>query len=236
MGRQWLHAKRAIVNLKKGQMTGKLVKEIQVAAKMGGADPDLNARLFAAIESAKKQSVPRDTIERAVKKGAGLTGETINYESIMYEGFAPHKVPVIVDCLTDNRNRTAPEIRKLFEAGHLGNPGSVGWMFDHVGIVEAHHADKSLDLETVAIEAGAQSVEPVVEEGHLAAHFQCDRTDLDAVSKYLKKTGWTVTTSEMSYVVKNPVELTDAQRAEVAAFLSAIDDHDDVHRVYAGLK
>ncbi len=232
MGAQWKQKGREISALKRGQLFGKLAKEIIVAAKAGGPDPDLNARLFAAIEAAKKQSVPRDTIERAVKKGAGLTGEQVNYELVTYEGFAPHKVPVIVECLTDNRNRTAPEIRLLFKDGHLGAMGSVAWMFNHVGIVEAHHADASLDLETVAIEAGAQNVEKT-DEG---ARFFCDRADLDAVSKYLVKIDWTVTASEMSHIAKNPVEVTSAQREEVVAFLNAIDEHDDVHRVYAGLK
>src|SRR5439155_5702328 len=116
-------------------------KEITIAAKIGGADPRLNARLFLAVEAAKKHPVPRDTIERAIKKGAGLTGEPVNYELVTYEGFTPHKVPVIVECLTDNRNRTAPEIRLLFKTGQFGAIGSVNWMFNHVGVVEAHHAD-----------------------------------------------------------------------------------------------
>jgi YebC/PmpR family DNA-binding regulatory protein len=240
MGAQWKQKGREISALKRGQLFGKLVKEIQVAAKSGGADPDLNARLFAAIETAKKQSVPRDTIERAVKKGAGLTGEQVNYELVVYEGFAPHKVPVIVECLTDNRNRTAPEIRVLFKAGHLGAIGSVNWMFNHVGIIEAHHANVAQDLETVAIEAGAQNVEPLeadeVPAGHIGARFFCDRVDLDATSKFLTKAGWLVTTSEMSHVAKNPVEVSAAQRQEVAAFLNALDEHDDVHRVYAAMK
>lgn len=239
MGAQWKQKGREESALKRGQLFGKLVKEILVAAKLGGPDPDLNARLHVAVTAARKQSMPRDTIERAIKKGAGLTGEVVNYELVTYEGFAPHKVPVIVECLTDNRSRTAPEIRVLFKAGHLGAMGSVAWMFHHTGVVEAHHADKSLDLETVAIEAGAQNVEPVtdeVPEGHLGARFFCDRGDLDAVSKYLKNAGWAVTTSEMSYVAKNPVEVTDAQRAEVVAFLEAIDEHDDVHRVYTAMK
>src|SRR5213594_2019644 len=133
MGRQWLHAKRAVASLKKGQKTGKLVREIMVAAKMGGADPELNARLAAAVEKARKASVYRDTIERAIKKGAGLTDEKISYELVTYEGFAPHKVPVVIECLTDNRNRTAPEIRHLFRTGLLGSPGSVGFFFDHMG-------------------------------------------------------------------------------------------------------
>src|SRR5882672_7862549 len=131
MGAQWKQKGREASALKRGQVFGKLAKEIIVAAKLGGADPDLNARLFVAVEAAKKHSVPRDTIERAIKKGAGLTGETVNYELVTYEGFTPHKVPVIVECLTDNRNRTAPEIRHLFRSGQLGMPGSVGFFFDH---------------------------------------------------------------------------------------------------------
>ncbi len=240
MGAQWKQKGREISALKRGQLFGKLAKEIIVAAKIGGADPHLNARLFVAIEAAKKHSVPRDTIERAVKKGAGLTGEQVNYELVTYEGFAPHKVPVIVECLTDNRNRTAPEIRVLFKAGQLGAIGSVAWMFNHVGLVEAHHPDAKQDLETVAIEAGAQNVEPMepdeAQAGHVGARFYCDRTDLDAVSKFLAKAGWTVTASEMSYVAKNPVDVPEAQKPEVIAFLSAIDEHDDVHRVYTAMK
>lgn len=240
MGAQWKQKGREISALKRGQLFGKLVKEIIVAVKQGGPEPDLNARLFAAVEAAKKQSVPRDTIERAIKKASGQTGEVVNYEHVLYEGFAPHKVPVIVECVTDNRSRTAPEIRVLFKEGHMGAPGSVAWMFDHVGIVEAHHAQAGQDLETVAIEAGAQNVEPVtnddIPEGHTGARFYCDRADLNGVSQALKKAGWVVTTAEMGYVAKNPVEVTPAQRAEVEAFLSAMDEHDDVHRLYTALK
>lgn len=240
MGAQWKQKGREASALKRGQVFGKLAKEIIVAAKAGGADPDLNARLFAAIEAAKKQSVPRDTIARAVKKGAGLTGEQVNYELVTYEGFAPHKVPVIVEVLTDNQNRTAPEIRVLFKDGHLGAMGSVAWMFNHVGLVEAHHSDATQDIETVAIEAGAQNVERLEGEdipaGHIGARFYCDRPDLDAVSKFLVKAGWTVTTAEMSHVAKNPVEVPEAERPAVVAFLNALDEHDDVHRVYTALK
>jgi YebC/PmpR family DNA-binding regulatory protein len=240
MGAQWKQKGREASALKRGQLFGKLAKEIIVAAKIGGADPHLNARLFAAIEAAKKHSVPRETIERAVKKGAGLTGEQVNYELITYEGFAPHKVPVIVECLTDNRNRTAPEIRVLFKTGQLGAIGSVAWMFNHIGIVEAHHTDRSLDLETVAIEAGSQNVEPLeadeVPADRIGARFLCDRADLDAVSKFLAKTGWTVTASEMSYVAKTAADVPETQRPEVIAFLTALDEHDDVHRVYTAMK
>src|SRR5436190_12218729 len=145
-------------------MTAKLVREIMVAAKLGGPDPDLNPRLYVAIEKAKKASVYRDTIERAIKKGSGQTDEKVNFETVVYEGFAPHKVPVIVECLTDNRNRTAPEIRNLFKAGSLGQPGSVTFFFNHVGVIEATHSDANRDAESDAIESGAQELEPLEDE------------------------------------------------------------------------
>ncbi len=123
MGRQWLHAKREVAGLKKGQLVGKLVKEMMVAAKLGGPDIDGNARLFAAVEKARRASVSRDVIERAIKKGAGIGGEKLVLDHLVFEGYAPHKVPVIVEVLTDNNNRTAPEIRVLFKRGQLGAAG-----------------------------------------------------------------------------------------------------------------
>ncbi|MFZ4820171.1 MAG: YebC/PmpR family DNA-binding transcriptional regulator, partial [Limisphaerales bacterium] len=117
MGAQWKQAGREAAAQKKGQMVGKLTREIMVAAKLGGPEVETNARLAAAVEKAKKASVYKDTIERAIKKGAGLLDEKVDFETVLYEGFAPHKVPVIVECLTDNRNRTAPEIRHLFKEG-----------------------------------------------------------------------------------------------------------------------
>jgi YebC/PmpR family DNA-binding regulatory protein len=240
MGAQWKQAGREAAALKRGQVVGKLVRELMIAARLGGGDPDLNPRLAAAVEKARKSSVTRDTIERAIKKGAGGTDDPMTIESVTYEGFAPHKVPVIVECLTDNRNRTAPEIRHLFREGSLGSPGSVNWMFDHIGLVEAHHANRALDLESVAIEAGAQNVEAWTGEDvpadRLGARFITERLDLDAVSKHLAAAGWTITTSEMAHQAKNPVELAPAEHAVVVAFLNALDDHDDVHRVYAALK
>jgi len=240
MGAQWKQAGRVANATKRGQMIGKLVRELLVAAKLGGPDPDLNARLAAAVEAARKASVPRDTIERAVKKGAGQTEEKVIYELVSYEGFAPHKVPVIVECLTDNRNRTAPEIRHLFRAGSLGAPGSVGFFFDHLGVIEATHADKSRDAESDAIEAGAQNIEPLeaeeIPEGQTGARFLTEIRDLDVVSKFLAKAGWKIIAAELRYVAKNLVDLPDAQRKEVADFLNALDDHDDVHRVYAAVK
>lgn len=240
MGAQWKQSGREANAQKRGQLVSKLVRELVVAAKLGGADPALNARLGAAMEKARKASVTRDTIERAIKKGSGQTEEVVNYETVHYEGFAPHKVPVIVECLTDNRNRTAPEIRNLFKAGSLGAPGSVAFFFDHVGVIEATHADTARDPETDAIEAGAQEVEPLEEEevpaGQRGARFQTDLKDLAAVSKWLAQAGWKILASELRYEAKSAVELTGAARQEAVDFLTALDDHDDVHRVYAGLK
>jgi YebC/PmpR family DNA-binding regulatory protein len=243
MGRQWLQAKREVAGLKKGQMVGKLVKEIMVAAKLGGADPDGNARLFAAIEKARKQSVSRDVIERAIKKGAGIGDEKLVLEHVVFEGYAPHKVAVIVEVLTDNNNRTAPEIRALFKQGQLGAPGSNKFLFEHVGLVEAHHPNAAGDIEAAAIEAGANEVEPLthsqnddIPEGGTGARFITDRAATAAVSKWLAQNGWTVVTSELGYVPKQCPALTDPQMHEVGEFLQKIEDHDDVHRVWAAIK
>jgi YebC/PmpR family DNA-binding regulatory protein len=240
MGAQWKQAGREANAQKKGQLVVKLVREIMVAAKLGGPEPDLNPRLAAAVEKARKASVYRDTIERAIKKGSGQTDEKVVYELVTYEGFAPHKVPIVVECLTDNRNRTAPEIRNLFKSGSLGQPGSVAFFFNHLGVVEATHADPKRDAESDAIEAGAQEFEPLepeeVPEGQAGARFLTGIKGLDAVSKALKAAGWSILAAEIRYVAKAFTELTPAARKEVADFLNALDDHEDVHRVYAALK
>jgi YebC/PmpR family DNA-binding regulatory protein len=243
MGRQWLHAKRAIVNLKKGQVVGKLVKEITVAAKLGGPDPEGNARLFAVLEKAKKASVTRDAIERAIAKGAGIGGDKVAMEHVVFEGYAPHKVPLIVEVYTDNHQRTAPEIRVLFKKGVLGQAGSNKFLFDHVGLVEAHHPDAAIDREAAAIEAGANDFEPLthaqnddIPEGHAGARFITERTAVHAVSTWLKQNGWAVITAEIGYLPKNYPELDDTARGEVGEFLQEIEDHDDVQRVWAAVK
>lgn len=243
MGRQWLHAKRLVAGLKKGRTTSKLVREISVAAKMGGADPTMNARLFTAVEKAKKESVNKDVIERAIKKGAGTGDEKLVMEHVVYEGYAPHKVPVIVEVYTDNVNRTAPEIRVLFKKGQLGQTGSNKFLFDHVGLVEAHHPDANIDREAAAIEAGANEVESLtgeqnddIPDGASGAKFICDRTAVAAVSKWLSANGWTVVTSELGYVPKSLPDLAESQRDEVGQFLHELDEHDDVHRVWAAVK
>ncbi len=243
MGRQWLHAKREVASMKKAQATGKIVREIMVAAKMGGPDPAGNARLFAAVEKARKESVSRDVIERAIKKGAGIGGEKVVMEHVAFEGYAPHKVPVIVEVYTDNVNRTAPEIRHLFRTGQLGTTGSNKFLFDHTGIVEAYHPDPKADLEAAGIEAGANEVEPLshaqnddIPEGAAGARFLTDRSAVHTVSKWLTQNGWTVITSEIGYIPKTYPELSEPQRAEVGEFLQALEDHEDVHRVWAAIR
>ncbi len=242
MGRQWLLSKRSVASLKKSQATGKFVKEIMVAAKFGGPDPAGNARLFAAIEKARRESVSRDVIERAIKKGAGIGEEKMVMEHIVFEGYAPHKVPVIAEVYTDNHNRTAPELRVLFKRGQLGVSGSNKFLFDHVGLIEAHRAEAA-DIEEAAIEAGANEVEPLTHEqnddipaGATGARFIAERTSTAAVSKWLAENGWTVVTSELGYVAKQFSTLTEEQAADVGEFLHALDEHDDVHRVWAAIK
>ena len=230
--------------MKKGQLVGKLVKEIMVAAKLGGAEPNANPRLAAVVDKARKASVTRDVIERAIKKGAGIGDDKLVMEHVVFEGYAPNKVPIIVEILTDNNNRTAPEIRVLFKKGGLlGAPGSNKFLFDHVGLVEAHHADAAADIEAAAIEAGAQNVEPLstvenedIPEGTTGARFITERSDLHAVSQWLATNGWTVVTSELGYLAKSFPELNDEDRARVGEFLQALEDHDDVHRVWAAIK
>ncbi|KTC58249.1 YebC/PmpR family DNA-binding transcriptional regulator [Pseudomonas savastanoi] len=232
MGAQWkVKHKEAAANAK-GRTFGKLSKEIMIAAR-AGADPDMNSRLRLVVEQAKKASMPRETLERAIKKGAGLLGESVNFERLTYEGFAPHRVPVIVECLTDNINRTVSEIRVLFRKGQLGAAGSVSWDFLYQGMIEAVPASPDADPELAAIEAGAQDFEPG-EEG--ATLFLTESTDMDAVCKALPEFGFTVQSAQLGYRPKSTVDgLTEEQMAEVEAFLEAIDNHDDVQNVYVGL-
>jgi transcriptional/translational regulatory protein YebC/TACO1 len=187
--------------------------------------------------------VTRDAIERAIAKGAGIGGEKAAMEHVVFEGYAPHKVPVIVEIYTDNHQRTAPEIRNLFKRGMLGQAGSNKFLFEHVGLVEAHHPDANVDREAAAIEAGANDFEPLtraqnddIPENHAGARFITERTAVHAVSTWLKQNGWSVITAEIGYLAKNYPELDDTARAEVGEFLQLLEDHEDVQRVWAAVK
>jgi YebC/PmpR family DNA-binding regulatory protein len=235
MGAQWKAKGKDLAASAKGRIFGKLSKDIMIAAR-SGADPSLNSRLRLVVEQARKVSMPKETLDRAIKKGAGLTGEAVNFEHVIYEGFAPHQVAVMVECLTDNVNRTAPQMRVLFRKGQLGTSGSVSWDFNHVGLIEAEPLTPASDAEVAAIEAGAQDFEAGDEEGHTL--FLTDAADLDLVSRALPAQGFNVLSAKLGYKSKNPVNpanLSAEQMAEVEEFLSAIDENDDVQNVYVGL-
>ena len=235
MGAQWKAKHKDLAANARGRIFGKLSKDIMLAAR-SGADPASNARLRLVVEQARKVSMPKETLERAIKKGAGLTGEAVNFEHVIYEGFAPHRVAVMVECLTDNVNRTAPEMRVLFRKGQLGTAGSVAWDFDHVGMIEAEPAVAGADAELAAIEAGAQDFEAGDEEG--STLFLTDPSDLDLVSRALPAHGFTVLSAKLGYKAKNPIDpasLSAEQLEEVEAFLAAIDGNDDVQNVFVGL-
>ena len=239
MGAQWKAKGKELAANARGRVFGKLAKEIMVAAR-GGADPAGNAKLRLVMEQARKVSMPKDTLDRAIKKGSGTGADAVHFEHAIYEGFAPHRVPIMVECLTDNLNRAASEMRVLFRKGQLGSSGSVSWDFDHVGMIEAEPtapgSTPGADAETAAIEAGAQDFEPGDEEGHTL--FLTDPTDLDLVSRALPAHGFTVLSAKLGYKAKNPIDpstLSAAEMHEVELFLAAIDANDDVQTVFAGL-
>ena len=240
MGAQWKAKHKDVAANAKGRLFGKLAKDIMIAARHG-ADPAANSRLRMVVEQARKVSMPKDTLDRAIKKGAGLTGETVHFEHTIYEGFAPHRVPVMVECLTDNVNRAASEMRVLFRKGHLGSSGSVAWDFEHVGLIEAEPAVRrtsgGADPELAAIEAGAQDFEPADEHG--VTVFLTAPADLDLVSRALPAQGFTVLSAKLGYKPKTPIDpasLSAEQLDEVETFLAALDANEDVQNVFAGLQ
>ncbi len=235
MGAQWKAKHKDLAANAKGRLFGKLAKDIMIAARHG-ADPAANSRLRLVVEQARKVSMPKETLERAIKKGAGLTGEVVHFEHAVYEGFAPHRVPVMVECLTDNVNRAASEMRVLFRKGQLGSAGSVAWDFDHVGLIEAEPVVAGADAEAAAIEAGAQDFEAAADG---VATFLTDPADLDLVSRALPAQGFTVMSAKLGYKPKNPIaaaSLSAEQLDEVEVFLAALDANEDVQNVFAGLQ
>lgn len=235
MGAQWKAKHKDLAANAKGRLFGKLAKDIMIAARHG-ADPAANSRLRLVVEQARKVSMPKETLDRAIKKGAGLTGETVHFEHVVYEGFAPHRVPVMVECLTDNVNRAASDMRVLFRKGQLGTSGSVSWDFDHLGIIEAEASTKGADPELAAIEAGAQDFHPADEDGVVV--FLTDPTDLDLVSRALPAQGFAVLSAKLGYKPKNPIDpasLSAEHLEEVETFLAALDANEDVQNVFAGL-
>lgn len=234
MGAQWKAKGKAQAADARGKLFGRLAKDLMMAAR-NGADPAANARLRMVLEQARKVSMPKDTVDRAIKKGAGLTGEAVNFDRVMYEGFGPHRVPVMIECLTDNVNRTASDMRVIFRKGQQGTSGSVSWDFDHVGMIEAEPTSNDVDPDMAAIEAGAQDLEPGDEGTTL---FITDPSDLDLVSRALPAQGFNVLSAKLGYKPKNPIDpasLGAEAMAEVEEFLATVDECDDVQNVFVGL-
>ena len=223
--------KKSLIDSKRGKLWSKLAKGIMVAAKAGGGDPTQNLRLRYAIIDAKAGNMPKDTLDRAIKKGTGEL-EGVNFEEILYEGYGPNGVAILCDILTDNRNRTAGEVRKIFEmaGGKLGATGCVAWMFDRKGLLEipASQTDEE-SLMNLVLEAGADDV------GHSGDNFEvtCDPEKYTNVCDAIDAAGLTTEVRQITRIPKDTVDL-DAETARgVLKLMEALDDHDDVQTVAA---
>jgi YebC/PmpR family DNA-binding regulatory protein len=223
--------KKSVIDQKRGKMWSKLAKAIMVAAKSGGGDPNGNLRLRYAILDAKAGNMPKDTIDRAIKKGTGEL-EGINFEEILYEGYGPSGVAVLCEILTDNRNRTAGEIRKVFEiaGGKLGATGCVAWMFDRKGLLEipADQTDEE-SLMDLALEAGAEDVR------RSGSSFEviCDPDAFGGVCDAVDRANLTTAVREITRIPKDTVDLDAETARSVLKLMDALDDHDDVQKVAA---
>ena len=218
---------------KRSKIFSKLAKEITVAAKMGMPDPDKNPRLRSAIIAARKENMPKDNIERAIKKSQGGDAET--YDEIRYEGFGTGGIAVIVEALTDNRNRTASEVRTAFtkHGGNMGETGSVSFMFDHVGIIRYPAAAGDADtMIEAAIEAGADECESG-DDGH---EFICDPTSLHEVREALEATLGEPDSAKLVWKPQNQIAVDEEAASTLLKMLDALEDNDDVQNVYANFE
>ena len=232
------HSKWATIKHKKGaqdkargKLFAKLIRQVEVAARAGGGDINGNANLRTMYAKARAASVPIETIERAIKRGTGEL-EGVNYESIMYEGYAPGGVAIMVDVLTDNRNRTGSEIRSIFSktGGSMAEPGAVSWQFDRTGLVYVSGAASEDDLMLVALEAGARDV---VREGD-DWKVTCDPSDLEHVRAAVEAAGLAVVSADSTMVSSTLIEVATAEDArKVLRVMDALEENDDVQDVYA---
>jgi YebC/PmpR family DNA-binding regulatory protein len=226
--------KKAVVDAKRGKMFAKLIKNIEVAARTGGPDPAGNPTLYDAIQKAKKSSVPNDNIDRAVKRGGGVDGGGVDYATIMYEGYAAGGVALLVECLTDNRNRAAMEVRTAMtrNGGTMADPGSVSYMFTRKGVIIVENEDGSTsedDVLVAVLDAGAEEV------NDLEGSFQivCEATDLVAVRTALQAAGLDYDSAEASFVPSVTVEVDEPTQDKIVKLIDALEDCDDVQNVYA---
>ena len=232
------HSKWATIKHKKGaadkargKLFAKLIRQVEVAAREGGGDLEANANLRTMYQKARDNSVPLDTIERAIKRGTGEL-EGVSYEQVSYEGYAPHGVAMFVDVLTDNRNRTGAEIRSLFAraGGSLAEPGAVAWQFERKGMIVIPGSIDEDQVMMAALEAGA---EDIVGEGD-TWRVTTEPTETIAVREALEDSGIEVSSTDLTYLPQNLVELSSSgEAAQVMAVMDALDDHDDVQGVYA---
>ncbi len=232
------HSKWATIKHKKGaadkargKLFAKLIRQVEVAAREGGGDLEANANLRTMYQKARDNSVPLDTIERAIKRGTGEL-EGVSYEQVSYEGYAPHGVAMFVDVLTDNRNRTGAEIRSLFAraGGSLAEPGAVAWQFERKGMILVPGSTDEDQVMMAALEAGA---EDIVGEGD-TWRVTTEPAETNAVREALENSGIEVSSTDLTYLPQNLVELSSSgEAAQVMAVMDALDDHDDVQGVYA---
>ena len=217
----------------RGKLFAKLIRQVEVAAREGGGDPDSNPTLRTMFQKARDSSVPLDTIERAVKRGTGEL-EGVTYESITYEGYAPHGVAVLVEVLTDNRNRTGSEIRSLFSrnGGNLAEPGAVAWQFERKGVILADRAADEDELMLAAVDAGA---EDLADDG---AYWRVTTppSELPAVRQAIEEAGVGIESADLTMVPTSQVALDSVEFAkQVLRLIDVLDDHDDVQNVHANL-
>jgi len=223
--------KKGAQDAKRGKLFSKIIKEITIAARMGGGDPEGNPRLRTAVLAARAANMPKDNVEKAVKRGAGGL-EGTNYEEIVYEGYGPGGVAVLVEVLTDNKNRTVAEVRHIFEKynGNLGETGCVSWMFKKQGIVviAADSIDEDEVME-VALECGAHDVK---KEGH-SFEMTTDPADIETVRKAVEDKGWKIELSEITMIPQTTVKLEGKKAEQMLKMMDALDDNDDMQKVFA---
>jgi len=223
--------KKAATDAKRGKVFTRIAKEITIAARDGGGNPDDNPRLRLAILNGRSMNMPMENIKRAIQKGTGEV-EGVNYEEITYEGYAPNGISVIVETVTDNRNRTFPELRTLFAklGGNIGEPGSVSWNFDRKGVITIKTDGKDEDtIMEAVLESGAEDMEYDEE----ASRIICEFTDLHICNKYLEENKFEITEAKFEYLPKTYVELTTVNDIKrVLKFIDFLEDQDDVQNVF----
>ena len=223
--------KKGATDAKRGKIFTKLIKEITVAARMGGGDAETNPRLRSALISARTQNMPKDTYERAIKKGTGEL-EGVNYEELVYEGYGPGGVAVLVECLTDNRNRTIAEVRNVFNkaGGNVGTDGCVAWMFDKKGLISISKEDSDEEtLMEVALDAGAEDIKEETDSFEIIT----DPSDFDAVKEAIDAAGIKYEEAEITMIPQNMTKVEGKEAEQMINFMDALDDCDDVQKFYS---